>query len=384
MERIYLDYAATTPLDPQVLSEMLPYFTENFGNPSSSHYFGQKAEGILESSRQKVCDLLGGDSKVDEVIFTASGSEGDNLSIRGVALSSRNLTKKDKILYSPVEHPAVMNTVRQLQEVYGFKCEQLRIDDFGCVILDDVAEKIDDHTALVSVIYANNEIGSINLINEISKICHQKGTLFHSDAVQACAHLDVNFLRDDIDLISFAAHKFYGPKGVGAIIRKRSINLIPHITGGKQEHKLRAGTQNIPGIVGLAKALEITTQNREVENQHVRQLRDKLLNSIVERIPGAHITGHPMNRLPNHASFVFEGINGNDLVIMLDMAGFACSSGSACKVGDPKPSKVLLALGIDPDLAIGSLRITLGKENTESQIDDFLIVLEDSIKKLRK
>jgi cysteine desulfurase len=361
---------------------MLPYFTETFGNPSSSHYYGQKAEGILEECRLKIASLLNTDS--ENILFTASGSEGDNLAIRGSVVAAKKEDGKDTILISPVEHPAVMNTARQLRDVYGYKVIELRIDGSGQIILDDLLEKIDEHTALVSAIFGNNEIGTINPVDEIAKICHEKGTLFHTDAVQACAHLPIDIKKSNFDLFSFAAHKFYGPKGVGAIIRKRSIPMIAHTTGGKQEHKLRAGTHNIPGIVGLTKSLELSISERESENKRLVQLRDKILSIVPVEITGSHITGHPTNRLPNHASFVFEGINGNDLVIMLDMAGFACSSGSACKVGDPKPSKVLLALGLEPDLAIGSLRITLGKENTEAQIDRFIDVLIDSVKKLRK
>lgn len=382
MDRVYLDYAATTPVDPRVLQEMLPYFTENFGNPSSSHYFGQRAEGILEDCRVKVAKLLNADP--DGILFTASGSEGDNLAIRGAVVANKKENGKNTILVSPVEHPAVMNTAKQLRDIYGYKVLELRIDDFGQVILDDLIEKIDGDTSLVSVIYGNNEIGTINPVNEIAKICHANGTLFHTDAVQACAHLPIDFNRSEFDLFSFAAHKFYGPKGVGAIARRKSIPLIAHTTGGKQEHKLRAGTHNIPGIVGLTKALELSFKERENQNKRLIQMRDKILSVVPVEIPGSHITGHPTNRLPNHASFVFEGINGNDLVIMLDMAGFACSSGSACKVGDPKPSKVLLALGLEPELAIGSLRISLGKENTNAQIDRFIDVLIDSVKKLRK
>jgi cysteine desulfurase len=382
MDRVYLDYAATTPLAPEVLQEMSPYFTEIFGNPSSSHYFGQLAEGILEECRSKVASLLGAAS--DEVIFTASGSEGDNLAIRGASVFENKKSEKNIILITPVEHPAVANTGKQLRDYFHYQLIELPVDQYGQVLLEGLRENISEQTVLVSTIYANNEIGTINPVKEIAQICHEKGVIFHTDAVQAAAHLDINFHRDDLDLISIAAHKFYGPKGVGAVVRKNSIGLVSHTAGGKQEHKLRAGTHNVPGIVGLTKALELGVQQREIENKRLIALRNKILDFVIKEIPDSFITGHPTNRLPNHASFVFEGINGNDLVIMLDMAGFACSSGSACKVGDPKPSKVLLALGIKPELAIGSLRITLGKYTTEKQVDAFLDNLQSAVKKLRK
>jgi cysteine desulfurase len=382
MDRIYLDYAATTPLDPYVLEAMMPYFTEIFGNPSSSHYFGQQAEGILEECRAKVAKMLGAQS--EDVIFTASGSEGDNLAIRGTALARRAKSGKDTILISPVEHPAVANTVKQLRDMFGFKLIELRIDNFGQINLADLKEKLDANTALVSTIYANNEIGTINPVKEIADICQERGIPFHSDAVQACAHLPIDVTTDGIDLLSIAAHKFYGPKGVGVLIKRKSVDLISHTSGGKQEHKLRAGTHNIPGIVGLTTALEIALANRLKENQRISILRDQIIQFVLSEISGSHLTGHLSDRLPNHASFVFEGISGNDLVIMLDMAGFACSSGSACKVGDPKPSQVLLALGITPELAGGSLRITLGKYTTEEQVVRFLDFLSISVRKLRK
>ena len=382
MDRVYLDYAATTPLEPRVLEAMTPYFTKIFGNPSSSHYFGQQAEGVLEECRGKVAKMLG--ARSEEVVFTASGSEGDNLALRGAAFSQRKNFGRDTLLISPVEHPGIAATARQLHDVFGFKIKELRIDVYGQIILEDLINKIDGSTALVSIVYANNEIGTINPVKKIASVCHEKGVIFHSDAVQACAHLPMNLSDDGIDLLSITAHKFYGPKGAGALIKHNVLELIAQTTGGKQEYNLRAGTHNVPGIVGLTSALEMTINELETENKRISALRDKLIQSIKNEIPGSHLTGHPTERMSNHASFVFEGVNGNDLVIMLDMAGFACSSGSACKVGDPQPSKMLLALGLKPELALGSLRITLGKYSTEDQIDQFLKVLPETIKKLRK
>lgn len=382
MDNIYLDYAATTPLDKEVFAIMEPYFFDDFGNPSSSHYFGQKAETAVDNARRKIAKLLDGEE--DEVLFTGSGSEGDNLGIRGTAFMRRKLTSADRILISPVEHSAVTNTAQQLQEEFGFIVEYLRVDKFGMIDIDYLQNAVNEKTAVVSTVYGNNEIGSVNPIHEIALICHEKGVPLHTDGVQACAHLDVRFHKEEIDMLALAAHKFYGPKGVWALIHRRGLDLLPQITGGKQEHKLRAGTHNVPGIVGIAAALEKKNDDLAMKSQRLSSMRDRIIQTVLSAIPGAYLTGHPVDRLPNHASFVFEGIVGNDLVIALDMAGFACSSGSACKVGDPKPSKILLGMGLAPELALGSLRVTLGNQTTNEQIDRFLDVLPVLVKKLRK
>lgn len=382
MDNIYLDYAATTPLDREVFARMEPYLFDDFGNPSSSHYFGQRAETAVDSARRKIADLL--DAEEEEVLFTGSGSEGDNLGIRGTAYMQRKHNNADRILISPVEHSAVTNTALQLQEEFDFKVEYLRVDKFGIVDLDYLRETVNEKTAIVSTVYANNEIGSVNPIHDIATICHEKGVPLHTDGVQACAHLDVCFHKEEIDLLALAAHKFFGPKGVGALIHKKGLDLLPQITGGKQEHKLRAGTHNVPGIVGMAAALEKKCAGLAMNSERLISMRDRIIQTVLSTISGAHLTGHPVNRLPNHASFVFEGIIGNDLVIALDMAGFACSSGSACKVGDPKPSKILIGMGLAPELALGSLRVTLGNQTTDDQIDRFLDVLSVLVKKLRK
>lgn len=382
MDNVYLDYAATTPLDRDVFAKMEPYFFESFGNPSSSHFFGQKAEFAVENARKLIAQSV--DAVSARVIFTGSGSEGDNLSIRGAAFQERASRKANKILISPVEHSAVTNTAYQLQKEFGFEVKELRIDNNGIVDLEFLFNQLDDSVALVSVIFANNEIGSINPVHEIAALCHQKGILFHTDAVQACAHLDIHFHEDNIDLLSFAAHKFYGPKGVGAIVCKEGLKIQPQITGGKQEHKMRAGTHNVPGIVGMAAAIELKEMGLAERNRQLVSLRDQIISSVLNKVSGAQLTGHPQKRLPNHASFVFEGLIGSELVIALDMAGFACSSGSACKVGDPKPSKVLLGLGLPSELALGSLRVTLGRQTTNEEVDRFLITLPKIIARLRK
>ena len=282
MDRIYLDYAATTPLDRRVLDEMLPYFTENFGNPSSSHYFGQRAEMALEKSRSSVAHWLG--AYEDEVYFTSGGSESDNLALRGTAFSRRKKFGADTILISPVEHHAVSSTARQLMNNFGFRLIELRVDNYGIVNLDDLREQINNRVALVSIVYANNEIGSINPIEDISRICNEKGVPFHSDAVQACAHMEINQLKYKPDLLSIAAHKLYGPKGVGALVCRKGLSITSQITGGNQENSLRAGTHNVPGIIGLAKALEITNQEMEVQNQKLVPLRDRVIESVLSNI----------------------------------------------------------------------------------------------------
>ena len=378
---IYLDYAATTPVDARVLEAMLPFFQENFGNTSSIHIIGQKAEAALENSREVLAKEL--KSSPEEVIFTSCGSESDNLAIRGVSFTARKERGANHILCSAVEHPAVLRTVRQLAEWHGFEAEFLPVDRFGMVSPQTVAERIRPDTAIVSVIYANNEIGTINPIKEIGAICRSKQIPFHTDAVQAAAYLPVDVRELNVDLVSLGAHKFYGPKGVGALYVRKGISILPIQTGGGQEHALRAGTHNTPYIAGMAKAFELAQLERDERTAQVEPLRDRLIGRILEEIPDSQLTGHPWLRLPNHASFVFHGIDGNTLLRILDVNGFACSSGSACKTGNPEPSEVLNALGLSPEWALGSLRLTLGAFNQLSDIEAFLPVLANSIARLR-
>lgn len=381
MDRIYLDYAATTPVDQQVLEAMLPYFSHEFGNPSSAHYYGQQADGAIEQARRAIKSLFNADDY--DVIFTSGGSESDNLALRGAALEQRKRTGATKILTSSVEHDAITQTASQLQQKSGFIYNELRVANNGIINLSYLENQLTKQVALVSIIYANNEIGSINPIKEAAKICHEKGILFHTDAVQAAAHLQIDLDELEVDYLSISAHKLYGPKGIGLLFKKKFAPLLPQITGGAQESGFRAGTSNVPLIVGMAKALEINFGKVESENIRLVKLRDKLITGVLQNIAGSYLTGDQMNRLSNHASFVFEGLSGNELLIALDMAGFAVSSGSACKVGNPKPSEVLLALGIKPDLAIGSLRITLGKFSTIEEIDSLISLLPEVVKRLR-
>lgn len=382
LKKIYMDYAATTPVDERVLEAMLPYFSRQFGNPSSIHLYGQEAEAALEDAREIIAQQMGVHSS--EIVFTGCGTESDNLALRGVALARKSKTGADRILISPVEHHAVSHTAEQLADHFGFRLEYLEVDTYGMVDPDDLRRKIDQDVAIVSVIYGNNEIGSINPVKELGQICRANQIPFHTDAVQAAAHLSMKGLGNWCDLASFGAHKFYGPKGVGALFIRKGTSILPMQTGGGQEFGLRAGTQNVPYIVGMAKAFDLAQRELQNIQPFLMQLRDKIIVAVQENIEGAYLTGHPVDRLSNHASFVFEGVDGNQLLIHLDAAGFACSSGSACKTGDPKPSQVLLAMGISPQLALGSLRVTVGKYTTPDEVEKFLNTLPVVIRNFRK
>lgn len=380
-ERVYLDFAATTPVDSRVLERMLPYFNGTFGNPSSVHWYGQQAESALESARESIAAALG--VRSDEIVFTSCGTESDNLAIRGTAFTRRDQTGAQRILTTPIEHHAVLHTVEQLAELHGFTAELLPVDSYGRVDPEDLRHALREDVALVSIMYANNEIGTINPMAEIGQLCSKYGVPLHSDAVQAAAHLPMDARRDKIDLLAIGAHKFYGPKGVGALAIRKNIQLHPSQTGGGQENGRRAGTQNIPYIVGLAEALKLTMSDMPKRNALYTQLRDRLIAGVLGSVSGSRLTGHPSERLPNHASFAFENLDGNHLLTLLDAAGFACSSGSACKVGDPKPSGVLKAIGLAPAWTLGSLRVTLGATTTAEDIDAFVAILPDLARKVR-
>jgi cysteine desulfurase len=379
---VYLDYAATTPVDPRVLQVMLPYFSESFGNPSSIHKFGQTAESALENTRLTIAQAM--DCLPREIIFTSCGTESDNLALRGSAFLARKERGANHILISPVEHHAVSHTAEQLASLHGFELEYLPVDSFGRTSMEDVACCLRPDTAIVSVIFANNEIGTLNPISEIGQLCRSRGITFHTDAVQAAGYLSMNVNSLNADLISIGAHKFYGPKGIGALYIRKGLNILPSQTGGGQEYGYRAGTQNIPYIAGMAEAFHLAQTEKEDRASSLKPLRDHLIGSILEEIPDVQLTGHPEERLPNHASFIFKGVDGNALLMMLDMEGFACSSGSACKTGNPEPSDVLTSLGFTRDWALGSLRITSGMYTTSSEIEGFLKVLPKVVSKLRK
>jgi len=379
---IYLDYSATTPVDPRVLEAMTPYFSASFGNPSSVHRYGQLAEAAVDSARETVARVL--NCQPDEVIFTSCGSESDNLAIRGAAYAMRDKTGAEWILASRTEHPAVTKTLLHLEKYEGFQIEWLDVDEHGMVTPEVVSKAICDNTAIVSVMYANNEIGTINPVRDIAEICRASHILFHTDAVQAAAYLPVDVNELGVDMMSLGAHKFYGPKGVGALYVRKGTPLISPLTGGGQEFGIRAGTQNVPYIVGFAEALRLTHEEREQRNEHVKPLRDKIIGTVLETIPDSQLTGDMESRLPQHASFAFKNVDGNFLLTLLDAAGFACSSGSACKTGNPEPSEVMNAIGLSRDWGLGSLRVTLGKDTTSDDVNSFLDILPSLVEQARK
>jgi len=376
---IYMDHAATTAVDPRVVEAMLPYFTEKYGNASSIHAAGREAHEAMENARRTVADILG--AHPEEVIFTSCGTESDNLAIRGVAFASRK--KGNHIITSSIEHHAVGHTCEQLEKEFGFEVTYLPVDQYGRVDPDDVGRAITDKTILITIMYANNEVGTIQPIAEIGRIARAKGIPFHTDAVQAGGTLDLNVDALNVDLLSLSAHKFYGPKGVGVLYQRRLTPLLPMQTGGGHERGRRAGTENIPYIVGLATALKLAHEHREQNNRRIAQLRDRLIQGVLDTIPDAYLTGHPTDRLPNSASFVFGGVEGESILLHLDMMGVAASSGSACTSGSTEPSHVLTALGLPVEICHGSLRLTLGNENTEEDVDYVLSILPGIIHNLR-
>ena len=376
---IYLDYAATTPVDERVLAKMMPFFREAYGNPSSIHRLGQKAEAAVDAAREKVALVLG--CRPDEVIFTSGGSEADNLALRGAMMANKGTTKW--LLTAKTEHPAVSKTAVQLEKEYDFPLEWLDVDEHGVVTVESLSKAICNDTTMASVMYGNNEIGTINPIADLAKVAKANNILFHTDAVQAAAYLDVNVNTLGVDLMSLGGHKFYGPKGVGALYIRKETKLVSHLTGGSQESGLRAGTHNVPYIVGFAEALSLAAEEREARTAHVRPMRDHIIGTVLEMISDSKLTGHPQQRLPNHASFVFKDVDGNLLLQLLDAAGFACSSGSACKTGNPEPSDVVMALGHSREWALGSLRVTLGTGTTPEHVESFLKTLPSLVDKAR-
>ena len=379
---IYLDHAATTAVDPRVVEAMLPYWTEHYGNASSIYALGRRAHQALEEARQTVADILHCTPR--EIIFTSCGTESDNLALRGVAFERRHRAKKNHIIISPIEHHAIGHTVEQLVKYFGFEATYLPVDRYGLVDPADVEAAIRPDTALISVMYANNEVGTIEPIAEIGTIARSHGIPFHSDAVQAggALNLDVNELN--VDLMSLSAHKFYGPKGVGVLYARRGVPLLPMQTGGGHERNRRAGTENVAYIVGLATALRLAYEELEETNARLTRLRDRLIAGILERIPDSQLSGHPTQRLPNNASLLFRYIEGESILLNLDLLGVAASSGSACTSGSLEPSHVLLAMGYPHEVAHGSLRLTLGKENTEADVDYVLEILPGIVEKLRQ
>ncbi len=376
---IYFDHAATTPVKPEVLEEMMPYFTRKFGNASSIYSIGRESKKAVEEAREKVAKTLGALTR--EIFFTGSGSEADNWAIKGVAYSNRE--KGNHIITTAIEHHAVLHTCQYL-ESDGFEVTYLPVDENGLVSSEQVRNAIKSNTILISIMFANNEIGTIQPIAEIGKIAKERNIYFHTDAVQAIGSIPINVNELNVDLLSLSSHKFYGPKGVGALYIRKGVKITNFLHGGAQERGRRASTENVAGIVGLGKAIELATQNLEQYNNKLVALRDRTIEEITKKIPFIKLNGDRYKRLPGNVNFSFEFIEGESLLLMLDMKGIAASSGSACTSGSLDPSHVLLAIGLPHEIAHGSLRITFGDENTQEDVDYLLEVLPLIVERLRE
>ncbi len=377
--RVYADNAATTKVSAKALEAMMPGLTSLYGNPSSLHEEGREAEHELLKARMEIAALIG--AETDEIYFTSGGSESDNWAIREMAFRGRK-KGKTHLISTEFEHHAVLHTLEKLEKD-GFTVTYIKPLANGIIDVEKLKEAIKPETALVTVMYANNEIGTIQPIKEIADICHEHDIIFHTDAVQALGHIPVNVKEDGVDLMSFSGHKFNGPKGVGGLYVKKGIVIGNLIDGGAQERRKRAGTENIPGIMGMAAALKESVEEMDTEIKKISALRDKLIDGIIEKIPAVHLNGDRERRVPGNVNFCFEGIEGESLLLRLDLAGIAASSGSACTSGSLDPSHVLLSIGVPKELAHGSLRLSFGKYNTEEEIDYILSVLPEIVKTLR-
>ncbi|MCL6612544.1 MAG: cysteine desulfurase NifS [Peptococcaceae bacterium] len=380
MRRIYFDHSATTPVRPEVAEAMCEYLKgDSYGNPTSLHWFGRQVRKAVEEAREKVARAIG--ASPNEIVFTSGGTEADNMAIHGVAYTNKN--RGNHIITSAVEHHAVLNTVKALGKE-GFTTTILPVDKYGMVSVDDVAAAVTDKTILITIMHANNEVGTIMPIKEIGELARSRGIIFHTDAVQSFGKIPVDVNELGVDLLTLSGHKIYGPKGIGALyIRKGARWRQTLFHGGAQERLRRAGTENVPGIIAMGVAAELAAANLERESAYLKGLRDKLIKEVTERISHVKLTGHPVRRLPNHASFTFEFIEGESMLLSLDMKGIAASSGSACTSGSLEPSHVLLAMGIPHEVAHGSIRLTLGIDNTPEDIDYFMEVMPPIVERLR-
>jgi len=379
MKRIYFDYAATTPVDPRVMGAMLPYFNKKFGNTMSLHSFGQEAKQALEESREKVANLIG--AKSEEIIFTGSATESNNLALKGVAFANKK--RGNHIIISPIEHPCIMESAEWLKS-QGFEITRLPVDKYGFINPEDLRQAIRKETILVSIIHASHEIGTIQPIEKIGKICREKGVYFHTDAVQSFGKISIDVNKMNVDLLSASSHKMYGPKGAALLFVRKGVKIEPILHGGGQEQGFRSSTVNVPAIVGFAEACEIAQKEMKKEGERLSKLRDKLIKGVLQKIRGSHLNGHPTKRLPNNANFWFEFVEGESMVIQLDLMGMAASTGSACSSVKLEPSHVLLAIGLKHEQAHGSLRLTLGKWTKEEEIRYLLKVLSGIVKNLRE
>jgi len=379
MKRIYLDHNSTTPLHPEVLEAMLPYYKEAFGNPSTIYFFGQETRKATDEAREKVANLIG--ASPEEIIFTSGGTEADNLALKGVAAA---LERKGKhIVTSSIEHHAVLSTLKYLEKI-GYKVSFLPVDEHGWLDPREVEEAITSQTVLISVMHANNEVGTIEPISEIGEIARKAGIYLHTDAVQTIGKIKVNVDDLKVDLLSLSAHKFYGPKGVGALYVRKGTRIHPLLHGGYQERRRRAGTENVAGIVGLGKAAEIASKEMVQQSRRESNLRDRLEKMIKENINHCRLNGHPTRRLPNTLNVSFEFIEGESLILNLDLKGIAASTGSACTSGSLEPSHVLMAMGVAPEIAQGSIRFSLGRDNQKEDIDYTVEKLVEIVARLRE
>jgi len=381
---IYMDHAATTAVRPEALEAMLPYFGVSFGNPSSIYTLAQEARNAVDDARQTIAGLIG--CRISELIFTSGGTESDNTALKGVAFALRNVG--NHIITTAIEHHAILHTCHQLEQ-FGFDVTYLPVDRHGLVDPDDVAKVITDRTILVSVMLANNEIGTIEPVAAIARTVKRearrldRNILMHTDAVQGAGFLDLNVRELGVDLMSLSAHKFHGPKGVGVLYVKRGTPFEPQMMGGGQERERRSGTENVPGIVGMAEAFQLACQERETTAARCVAMRDRIIEGLQDRVEHAHLNGHPVERLPNNVNISFEAVEGEPILLGLDFAGISASSGSACSSASLEPSHVLLAIGLAAELAQGSVRITLGKDNTDEEVDYMLSVIPDLVNRLR-
>ena len=378
MNRIYLDHAATTPMRREVIEAMQPYLNQYFGNPSSLHHFGKEAASAINDAREKAANMLG--ARPDEVVFVSGGTESDNLAVLGVAYANRDRGKH--IITTQIEHYAVLEPCRFLERE-GWRVTYLPVDISGMVDPEDVREAMTDETVLISVMHANNEIGTIQPLNEIGAIAKERGVCFHTDAVQTFSHIPMQVDEIHADLLSFSGHKFYGPKGVGGLYVRKGTAIAPHLHGGYQEFRLRAGTENVAGIVGAVKAVQLAMLEMDAQTAYITALRDRLVKSLLE-IEGIRLNGHPIHRLPNNINITVELVDGEAMLINLDFKGIAVSTGSSCTAAGKGPSHVLTAIGLSYEEARSALRITLGKDNTEREIEYFLEVFKDVLSNLRK
>ncbi|MBL8134925.1 MAG: cysteine desulfurase [Anaerolineae bacterium] len=378
---VYLDHSATTPMDPRVLDALLPCFSDVYGNTSSSHSEGRRAERALETARETIAGLL--NCKPHEIVFTSGGSESDNMAIRGVAWYARRVQQEVHLVASAVEHPAVGKTMAVTAGELGCTYSLLAVDHYGRVDAEAAAEVIQPSTTLVSVMAVNNEVGTLEPIAQLAALAHSRGVLFHTDAVQAGGQVRLDVQQLNVDLLSLSAHKFYGPKGVGLLYVRDGVNLHPTQTGGSHEGGRRSGTVNTPGIVGMAKALEIAYDGFDEFTAHYRTMRDLLIDEVLTHVPGTILTGHRTERLPSHASFVVDGVEANTLLMHLDTRGVLVSSGSACKTGNPEPSDVLLAMGLSREAALSSVRLTVGRSTTEEDVAYAVEALRASVERAR-